>query len=363
MDSQAGILDLLKIQGEQALKKSRRALIIQPGAIGDCILTLPLAQFIINRLKLGAVDMLGRADYISYFPGRTCIDTIRAIDSVDMHRFFHPSADFHLTDRDALIDAFAGYLWIVTFLGRTDSDFEQNLIFTANCSQGADVITLPLLPASLGREHIADAYIRRLCEASGLEFTGENIPTSSELLIRPTKSDKQAGKELLQQVLYRAGTGQAGIDTDSALIVLCPGSGSVEKSWHLDNFLSLAEQLKSTGAEPLILLGPAEVERFIPHRLLDISRTAPFLVDLSLTQVLQVLCVADAYVGNDSGITHLAAAIGLDTFALFGPTDPSVYRPLGPNVCIIKDKTSDFTSQPSEELQRKVLLKLQEICA
>jgi ADP-heptose:LPS heptosyltransferase len=354
MDQPAGILDLLKQQGEQALKKSRRALIIQPGAIGDCILTLPLAQFIIDRLKVGAVDMLGRADYIGYFPGRTCIDTIRAIDSVDMHRFFCPSADFHLTDRDALIDTFAGYLWIVTFLGQTGSDFERNLIFTANCSQSVDVITLPLLTASPGRDHITDFYIRRLCETCGLEFTDENTPTSSELLIRPTKSDKQAGKELLQQ---------EGIDTDSALIVLCPGSGSADKCWHLDNFLGLAEQLKSTGAEPLILLGPAEVERFIPHRLLDISRTAPFLADLSLTQVLQALCVADAYVGNDSGITHLAAAIGLETIALFGPTDPVAYRPIGPNVSVIEDKSPAFSSQPSEELQRKVLLKLQEICA
>jgi heptosyltransferase-3 len=354
MQDKTDILDLLKQQGEQALKKSRRALIIQPGAIGDCILTLPLAQFIIDRLKVGAVDMLGRADYISYFPGRTCIDTIRAIDSVDMHRLFHPSADFYLTDRDALIDAFAGYLWIVTFLGHTGSDFEQNLIFTANCSQGADVITLPLQSASPGPAHITDFYIRRLCETCGLEFTCQNIPPSSEIFIKPAKSDKQTGKELLQQ---------AGIDTDPALIVLCPGSGSTDKCWHLDNFLILAEKLKSTGAEPLILLGPAEIERFIPHRLLDISRTASFLADLSLTEVLQVLCVADAYVGNDSGITHLAAAIGLDTIALFGSTDPALYRPLGPNVCIIEDKSSAFASQPSEELQQQVMMKLCEICA
>jgi heptosyltransferase-3 len=354
METQAGILDLLKQQGEQALKKSRRALIIQPGAIGDCILTLPLAQFVINRLNVGAVDMLGRTDYISYFPGRTCIDTIRAIDCVDMHRLFCPQADFQLADRDALIDAFAGYLWIVTFLGNPESDFEQNLIFTANCSQSVDVITLPLQPASPGRDHISDFYIRRLCETCGLKFPDENNLSPSEPLVKPTKSDKQAGKKILQQ---------AGIDTDSALIVLSPGSGGADKCWHLDNFLSLAEQLKSTGREPLVLLGPAEIERFIPRRLIDISRTAAFLADLSLTEVLQVLSVADAYVGNDSGITHLAAAIGIDTLALFGPTDPAAYRPLGPNVSVFEDKTPAFASQSSEDLQQRVMLKLHEICA
>jgi ADP-heptose:LPS heptosyltransferase len=352
MDSQAGILELLKQQGEQALKRSRRAAIIQPGAVGDCIFTLPLAQFITDHLNVGAVDMIGRADYISYFPGRTCIDTIRAIDCLDMHRLFCSPADFHLTGRDALIDAFAGYSWIVSFLGDPESDFEQNLIFTANCSQSVDVITLPLQPASTGCHHITDFYIRRLCETCGLEFTGENILPSSGLFIKPAKSDKQAGEKILQD---------AGIDTDSDVIVLCPGSGGAAKCWHLDNFLTLAEQLKSAGAEPLILLGPAEVERFIPHRLIDISCTAAFLARLSLTEVLQVLCVADAYVGNDSGITHLAAAIGLDTVALFGPTDSVMYRPLGQNVCVFEDKSPAFAAEPSEVLQQRVLLKLQEI--
>ncbi len=354
METQAGILDLLKQQGEQALKKSRRALIIQPGAIGDCILTLPLAQFIINRLKVGAVDMLGRADYISYFPGRTCIDTIRALDCIDMHRLFCSSADFQLTDRDVLIDAFAGYSWILSFLGDPESDFEQNMIFAANCCQSVDVVILPLKNSSLGQDHITNHYIRRLCETCGLKFTNENNLTPRELLIMPTKSDRQTGERILRQ---------AGINTDSALIVLSPGSGSAHKCWHLNNFLNLAEKLKSIGAEPLILLGPAEVERFIPRQLIDISRTAIFLADLSLTEVLQVLAVADAYVGNDSGITHLAAAIGVETIALFGPTDSITYRPLGPNVCVIEDKTPAFASQPSEELQKCVLLKLQEICA
>ncbi len=349
MEQQAGILDLLKIQGEQALKRSRRAVIIQPGAVGDCILTLPLAQFIIDRLKVGAVDMLGRADYISYFPGRTCIDTIRAIDCVALHRLFCSPADFMLTERDPLIDAFAGYSWIVSFLGDSESDFEQNLIFTANCSQSAETVIVPLQPPSLGQDHITNHYIRGLCESCSLQIPAEYKLPQAEPLIRPMSSDKQIGARLIRQ---------AGIDPDVPVIILCPGSGGVAKCWHLDNYLALAEQLKSIPVQPLFLLGPAETQRLSPQQIIGISRTAPLMTDLSLTEVLQILVVADAFVGNDSGITHLAAAIGLDTVALFGPTDSAVYRPLGPNVCLIEDKTPAFAVEPSELLQRRVLRKL-----
>jgi len=347
-------LDLLKIQGAKALKRSRRAVIIQPGAIGDCILTLPLAQFIINHLDIGAIDMLGRADYISYFPGRTCIDTIRAIDCIDMHRLFCPQADFQLTDRDPLIDAFAGYSWIVSFLGEPETDFEQNLIFTANCSQSVEIIILPLKFSSLEQDHITSHYIRYLCENCSLQTPAGYDPSQSQPLIRPTSSDKQAGATLIRQ---------AEIDDTAPVVILCPGGGSPAKCWHLDNYIALAERLKPASARPLFLLGPAELEWFSPQQINDISRVAPLLTDLSLTEVLQVLSCADAFVGNDSGITHLAAAIGLDTLVLFGPTDSKTYRPLGPNVYLFEDKTPAFASGPSGALQQRILQRLSGICA
>ena len=101
----------------------------------------------------------------------------------------------------------------------------------------------------------------------------------------------------------------------------------------------------------------------MPRQLIDISNTAVFLARLSLTEVLQILSSADVFVGNDSGITHLAAAIGTETIALFGPTDSAVYRPLGPGVSVIEDKNPAFVSEPSRDLQQRVLLKLHEICA
>jgi ADP-heptose:LPS heptosyltransferase len=49
---------------------------------------------------------------------------------------------------------------------------------------------------------------------------------------------------------------------------------------------------------------------------------------------------ARLYVGNDSGITHLAAATGVPVLALFGPTDPAVWAPRGANVRVARWKAA-----------------------
>ncbi len=56
---------------------------------------------------------------------------------------------------------------------------------------------------------------------------------------------------------------------------------------------------------------------------------------LNLHALATVLSRASLYVGNDSGVTHLAAALGVPTIALFGPTDPRSWAPVGPRVAIV----------------------------
>ena len=72
------------------------------------------------------------------------------------------------------------------------------------------------------------------------------------------------------------------------------------------------------------------------------------LVALLLTQ-------ANAFIGNDSGITHLAAGLGIRTLAIFGPTNPAIYKPIGPDVRIFTDKTAIFATEPSASLQSEIL--------
>jgi ADP-heptose:LPS heptosyltransferase len=76
---------------------------------------------------------------------------------------------------------------------------------------------------------------------------------------------------------------------------------------------------------------------------------------LSLTQVLGLLSCVDGFIGNDSGITHLAAALGIRTYGVFGPTNPAVYKSVGPAVTVFRSSTASFAKKPSVRLQRKLL--------
>jgi len=58
-----------------------------------------------------------------------------------------------------------------------------------------------------------------------------------------------------------------------------------------------------------------------------------------LLEVAQRLLQCRCYLGNDSGITHLAAMLGVPTVAIFGPTDPAISRPVGPFVKVLQRHT------------------------
>ena len=339
------ILDLLREKGAEAARKAQRGVILQPGAIGDCILTLPLAVFMKENLGLGSVDIIGHSEYIGILPGRTCIDSISSIDSIDLHRLFVENKDFNLTDRDPLIHIFSGYAWIATFIGEPDSNFEQNLIFTANCSHSAEIITLSLKPSQSFSGHITDFYIQYFISHSGLALQSWQVQYN-ERLIKATEMDIIKGKELLKEI---------GLVPSKKLVVIQPGSGGIHKCWHLDNFLAVAKKLKSEGNEVIFLLGPSEIDRFDNAVIKKIGGVAKYLRDLSLEQVLELLSHANTFIGNDSGITHLAAGLGIRTLALFGPTNPAVYKPIGPDVRIFTDNTVIFAEEPSLSLQNELL--------
>ncbi|MBN2018756.1 MAG: glycosyltransferase family 9 protein [Sedimentisphaerales bacterium] len=343
MSGKSNIIDELRKKLAKAALAGERGVILQPGSLGDCILTLPLAELMKETVCPGGVDIIGRTEYTGFLPGRSCVDGVRAMDSMGLHRLFVGEKDFALADGDPLITAFAEYPWIVTFLGEPDGDFERNLIFTAHCSHGAEVITLAMKPAVNCNKHIGDFYREQFIKESGLAEEKLNSPIGMPM-IRPTDADMKKGKQILAE---------AGVTAARKPIVIQPGSGGAEKCWNIDNFVSIAETLAKEGIETVFILGPAELERFGTSVKSKMGTAGKTLANLSLTEALAVLSNAAGYIGNDSGITHLSAALGIKTVAVFGPTDPAVYGPIGPAITALQSSERDFAGTISEELQKK----------
>jgi ADP-heptose:LPS heptosyltransferase len=88
---------------------------------------------------------------------------------------------------------------------------------------------------------------------------------------------------------------------------------------------------------PILVVGPQERE-VVAQILIEVGAT-PTVRDLSVAGLAAFLSRCALYVGNDSGVTHLAGALGVATVALFGPTEPALWAPLGPRVVTLRSPT------------------------
>jgi ADP-heptose:LPS heptosyltransferase len=152
-----------------------------------------------------------------------------------------------------------------------------------------------------------------------LVATGVSAPPP----IEPTDAERREAEALAR-------------DLPAGFLALHPGSGSPRKNWPAARFAALLDRL-SPGRPYLLVRGPAdaaaaaELERD-PH-----ARVAR---ELPLRVLGALLARAGLYVGNDSGVSHLAAAYGTPSLVLFGPTDAATWRPVGVRVRVAASPTS-----------------------
>ncbi len=334
-------------------RDGNRGVIISPGALGDGLLMLPLAKFMKESLPLGRMDFIGHADYLHFYPGRTCIDRVRSIDSIEFHRLFVSEHQFELADKDRLIHSFSQYQWIVSFLGAGNRDFEDNLIFTVNCGHSAEIIMLPLMPDADFDGHISEFYIRKFLAVTDQShqetrqagrWPHESLLNETQASIVPTADDIDEGRVLLDTL---------GIAGTEKLAVIHPGSGGEHKCWHVENFCMLAEHLDKEDFSVVFILGPAE-KRFDDAQLARFNSAGRCICDVKAGQMVQLIACSSLFVGNDSGPTHLAAGLGAATIAIFGPTDPAIYRPIGPRVGLLVEKGHCFTGPCEESAARTI---------
>jgi hypothetical protein len=115
---------------------------------------------------------------------------------------------------------------------------------------------------------------------------------------------------------------------------LAPGSGGRAKCWPRAGWIGLAAQLAAKGRDVRVVVGPTEIERDDP-RAWPWPVAPTFVVEPQVAALAAALAGAAAFVGNDSGTTHLAAMLGVPTVALFGASDARVWAPAGPHVRVL----------------------------
>lgn len=272
-----------------------RVLVIFPGALGDLVCLGPVLAELARRH--GGLELMARGELAQFACGRMGALRAHSIDRREVAQLFAPNSEPALEAGQF----FSAFQTIYCYLGFEQANFRRAL--TRACP--GQVHFYPFRPQ--GRGHVAAAYLR------ALDF--KLSPFDYRLTPRP--EDLSGAQAELARL---------GIKTP---ILLFPGSGSAAKNWPLEGFTALARALAPTPA--LMVLGPAE------RHLRAAVAGFPCLIEPSLGCLVGLAQQALGFVGNDSGVSHLAAAAGARGVVIFGPTSPARWRPLG-EVSVLRAK-------------------------
>jgi len=289
----------------------KRILVIRGGAVGDFVLSLPLLDAVRKAYDGARIHVLGYRHIAELARGRRLSDDVDRVDALEWAPLFGRGGALGNEAR-AWLRAFD---FVICIWPDGDGTIRENLI-RAGCG---DVLSVNPLPEPGSGIHAID-FMARQCEGRGLGFTGR-APR-----VFPSERDTWWAERFMRVT----GAGER------PLLGIHPGSGSPRKNWPLDRCLAVArEWVRERGGNILLVSGPAEEDRFDALSPLAGMERAVAIRSEKLPRLAAVLARCEAFLGNDSGISHLAAAAGTPTVAVFGPTDPIVWGPRGKRVAVL----------------------------
>lgn len=285
----------------------RKVLVVRPGALGDTILALPGMRALRAAVGPGGrVEVVGYTAYLEL--ARNHLHA-HAIHSIDRGLF---SGLFSEPVSKELLEFLDEYDVLVAWCHRLAALLETRFRRAGRACVRASPVPIPGSGC-----HVAE-HLTRTLEPLGLRAPVD-LPT-----IAPADGATERAGRLLAEVGW----------AERPYTVVHPGSGDPMKNWPSERFREILRLARRDGCPPLVLQGPADEEAALAlgkDRSLRVAR----LVEPRLGVLAELLRGARLYIGNDSGVTHLAAAVGAPTIALFGATDPSIWGPRGPQVRVL----------------------------
>jgi heptosyltransferase-3 len=314
-----------------------RILLIRGGAIGDFILTLPAIRLIREAFPDTHFEVLGYRHIVALGERRYYFNAARSIEYAGLAGFFVPGGEL----AEELVEYFASFHQVISYLYDPDGFFEGNL---RRAGVKNVIFASPRLDPHSGVH--AAAQLSQPLEKLAL-FLPENRAEWSAT-VYPTEEDKAAANRFLSGQPELNGEHAAFGAGGQRILAVHPGSGGRHKLWPLDYWHQLLEALRKRPDAPSLLFvgGEADADRLQALR----KPGEKVAMSLPLPELAAVLAKCAAFLGHDSGISHLAAATGVPTMALFGPTEPAVWAPLGEKVSVIQAESGEMQNLAVEEV-------------
>jgi len=296
-----------------------RILILRGGAVGDFIVTLPALQALRNQWPDAYIELIGYPHVACLAKHAGLIDHLRSLDEARVARYFAWNAE--IVDEEQ--NYFSSFDVVLNYLHDPDGSLNNNLK-----RFGVQVLISASPLVSDG--HAVDHFTRPLQSLAIYD-----PPAFPALNILPCSGTNNQTQE-------------------KPWIAIHPGSGGINKCWPILRYIELAEMIRAeTSFVPVFISSDIETETIpgLDKLLASYSR----IHNYDLVSLAGLLQTTTLFIGNDGGISHLAAALGCPTIALFGPSNPDHWSPRGPNVTIIRSRDQTMPSINMDEVWKMAL--------
>lgn len=295
-------------------RKKPVVLIIHPGTLGDVMLSLTAIDGIRCRFHDHELILLVSGEVGPILLEYDVVDRVLNIDETMLSELYSEDPQLGSDSADILARCRYAVVWVNDLDGRLLANLQ---------SLGVENISI-ISPHddSLHARHQSGRY----CES-----VVERVKDKTDLIFpNPFRLRVEGpGDKKLLSIFPKS--------NDRKVFMIHPGTGSRHKCLRPEKMGAVIRQLaESQNCQMILCQGPADENIFlalqpyvhqVPHKILK---------NTNLSDMAKALREADMFLGHDSGLTHLAAALGVPTIALFGPTDPLRWGPKGTNVEILQ---------------------------
>jgi ADP-heptose:LPS heptosyltransferase len=270
-----------------------RVVMIFPGALGDFLLALPALRAMRARHAAAGATVVVKESLRELALLAAVADVAVAIESAESAALFGSSA---------MPAWLAGRPVVYSWLGGSDAEVRARLAATTRA------VRFFAVERGAGTEHAAVAYARAADVRGSLAALGVITPPAS------------AAADALSAEL------------SAPVLAIHAGAGSRAKRWDIAGFVQVAHWWRASGGTVIALGGPAEAGEAPALGAREVR-------EWPLCDLAALLARVALYLGNDSGVSHLAGAVGAPGVVLFGPTDARRWRPLGDRLAVLRARS------------------------
>ncbi len=282
----------------------QKAVFFHQGALGDFILAAAAIDEVARSQGFTRVDFWSKVPHVSLLSAKPYMGQCLPCDSPLASRLLHETLWRRAKLPDFLLNADRIFIFGQSGSRLMAERLSERLAAAVNWLQ-----SFP--PPHASPEHVCD-FLRAQFGALALPISGKPLALS------PPAPERRAARQLLHQ-----------LGVDSTPVLVHPGSGGLRKVWPLANWHGLIDRIRREADAPVVLsVGPAD-EYLLEFSGFMQKSGVPLIHGLTPLGLSGLLSLCGLYIGSDSGVSHLAGAVGVPTITIFGPSDPAVWAPRG----------------------------------